>query len=161
MAVVQSTYSETLTAAVAGMIANMRNWDADTRICETSAGIAFGVVVGRGTADDGCVIGSSAATDFLGITVRDVTLVTQAGQTVDKYQQYDNVAVLTQGDIWVATGGAVVDGDNVTFVASTGVLGSVAADGTHFAITGARWMTTQATPGGLAIVRLGGALPSA
>ena len=161
MAVVQSAYSENISAAYAGMVANERNWDADTRICETSAGIAFGVVVGLGTADNGCVVGAGAAAQFVGITVRDVTLVTQSGQTADKYQQYDNVAVLTQGDIWVTVGAAVTDGADVTFNSTTGVLSSAGTSGSQFAIAGARWMTTQANSGGLAIVRLGGALPSA
>ena len=152
MAVVQSAYSESISAAYPGMVANMTNWDADSRICETSAGIAFGVAVSKGTADNGAVIGGASAATFVGITVRDVTLVTQAGQTADKYQQYDTMAVLTEGDIWVTVGAAVADGEDVTFVATTGVLSSTATGGSQFAIAGARWMTTQADVGGLALV---------
>ncbi len=160
MAVVQSSYAEGIQPAYAGMVANMTNWDADSRICETSAGIAFGVAVGLGTADNGAIVGAGAAAQFVGITVRDPTLVIQSGQTVDKYQQYDTMAVLTEGDIWVTVGASVTDGADVSFVASTGVLSSAGSSGTQFIIAGARWMTTADT-GELAIVRLGGALPSA
>lgn len=151
----QSSYSARMPVAVAGMIADMTNCDVDSRICETSAGIGFGLAVGRGSADMGCVIGAAAATDFLGISVRDVTLV---GSTADKYSQYDTMAVMFRGDIWCAPGAAVVDGADVTFVASTGVLSSAGTSGSQFAISGARWMDSSDS---LSRVRLSGALPSA
>lgn len=152
---VQSSYSSRMPIAVAGMVADMTTADADTRICETSAGIGFGLAVGRGTADMGAVIGAAAATDFLGISIRDVTLV---GQTADKYAQYDNMAVLFRGDIWCAPASAVVDGADVTFVATTGVLSSAATSGSQFAITGARWMDSSSS---LSRVRLSGHSQSA
>lgn len=157
MAVVQSTYSDNIAAAVDGMIADMTTSDCDTRICETVAGIAFGVAVGQGTADKGATVGGATAAKFVGISVRDITLV---NATVDKYARYQNMAVMSRGDIWVTVGGDVVAGGDVTFVASTGVLSSAGADGTHFAIAGARWMTS-ALSGGRAVVRLSGSLPSA
>lgn len=154
---VQTTYSARMPAAVAGMIADMQNWDADTRICETAAGIGFGLAVGRGSADNGAVLGAAAATDFLGISVRDVTLVNNDG---DEYARYSNMAVLTKGTIWVTVGGDVVDGGDVTFNSTTGVLSSAGTSGTQFAITGARWLDTVSS-GGLARLRLSGELPSA
>lgn len=154
---VQTTYSATMPKAVAGMIADMQNFKTDTRICETAAGIGFGLAVGRGTADNGAVIGGAAATDFLGISVRDVTLVNPDG---DEYARYANMGVLTEGTIWVTVGGDVTDGADVTFASTTGILSSAATSGTQFAIAGARWLDTVAS-GGLARVRLGGALPSA
>jgi hypothetical protein len=156
-AVVQSTYDERMPEAYAGMIANMTNWDADTRICETAAGIGFGLAVGRGTGDKGAILGGAAAADFLGITIRDVTLV---NATADKYAQYQNMAVLTEGDIWVTAGGDVTDGADVTFASTTGVLSSAGTSGTQFAIAGARWQKT-ALSGALSIVRLSGHLPAA
>lgn len=157
MAVVQNTYVENIRPAVAGQVANMTNWDGDTRNVETAAGIGFGLAVGQGTAAKGAVLGAAAAAGFVGISIRDITL---DPRDADKYQQNSNIAVLTEGDIWVLTGGAVAVGADVTFAAATGVLSSVAADASNFAIAGARWMT--ATSGAaLAIVRLGGALPAA
>jgi hypothetical protein len=64
------------------------------------------------------------------------------------------------GTMWVTVGGDVVDGADVTFNGTTGVLSSTAAGAGQFAITGARWLDTVSS-GGLARVYLGGALPSA
>lgn len=159
MAVVQSTYGERIPAAVAGMIADMSSWDADSRVVETAAGIGFGIACSQGVADRGVVIGSSAANKFVGVSVRDVTLMPTA-TVVDKYPQYSIAALLYRGDIWATVGADVVAGQDVTFVSTTGVLSSTGADGTHFTIAGARWLDTQ-TSGGLARLRLSGALPSA
>lgn len=156
MAVVQNSYSETIRPAVAGMVANLTNVDADTRIVETAAGIGFGLAVGQGAAAKGAALGAAAAAGFVGISIRDVVLDPADGDT---YRQGASIAVLTEGDIWVVTGGTVAAGDNVVFEAGTGVLSSLPGDATHFAVAGARWMT-GAAGGGLAVVRLGGALPS-
>ena len=150
---VQSSYSERHAAAVAGMIANMREADVDSFTCETSAGIGFGLAVGNGSAEGGVVLGASAATGFRGVSVKDMTLVKQESQTVDKYQQYDTMGVLIEGDIWVTVDGAVSRGNNVTFDSTTGKFGTIAADSTHFLVTNAQWMT-GAADGGLAILRL-------
>jgi hypothetical protein len=157
MAVVQNSYSETHRKAVAGMVANMTNYDADTCIVETAAGIGFGLACGQGSADNGAVLGATAAADFRGISVRDITL---APEDADKYQEDANIALLTEGDIWVTTGGVVEAGDDVTFVATTGVLSSAATSGSQFAIVGARWMTSAGS-GELAVVRLSGHVPAA
>lgn len=157
MAVIQNSYSETIRPAAAGMVANLTNADADTRIVETAAGIGFGLAVGQGAGAKGAVLGAAAAARFVGISIRDVVLDPSDGDT---YRQGAGMAVLTEGDIWVVAGGAVVPGDAVVFEAATGALSSLPADATHFAIAGARWMT-GAAGGGLAVVRLGGALPSA
>lgn len=157
MAIVQSTYSENQAAAYAGMIADMSTADVDSRNCETAAGIGFGLAVGQGSADKGVVLGASGAAVFVGISVRDITLVNDVG---DEYQENDIVGVLTRGDIWVTAGGQVAPGNDVTFASTTGVLSSTGTSGSQFAIAGARWMTSAGS-GELAIVRLGGALPSA
>lgn len=157
MATVQSTYSELQPIAQAGMPAS-GDFSADTRTCETVAGIAFGVAVGRGTADNGAVIGSTAATDFVGITIADKAVPYNG--VADGYARYDSMGVMTRGRIWVVVGGDVTDGADVTFSSTTGVLSSTAVGAGQFAITGARWMTT-ATNGNLALLHLGGALPSA
>lgn len=157
MAFVQTSYSENMPIALPGMPA-FEVFKADSRTCETAAGIAFGVAVGKGTADKGCVVGAASAAAFVGISIRDKAVLNDS--TADKYNQYDDMAVMYEGDIWVTVGADVNDGDDVTFVASTGVLSSAATSGTQFAIAGARWMTT-ATSGNLARLRLGGALPSA
>lgn len=153
MAVVQSTYNERQPAAVAGMIANMNGSKVDTRIIETAAGIGFGLAVSQGSADKGAVIGGALA-DFVGLTVRDVTLV---HATPDKYAQYDNAGIMSEGDMWVTAGAAVSAGDPVHYNATTGALSNTGGSGP---VVGARWMTSAAS-GELAVVRLSGSLPAA
>lgn len=154
MAVVQNSYSENIRPAVAGMVANQRNWDADTLNVETAAGIPFGVAVGRGAAVDGAILGAAGGDGFRGISIRDVTL---DPRDKDAYQKEANIGVLTNGDIWVTTGGPVTAGQPVTFDKATGVLSNIAPSATQFVAMGATWMT-NAPAGGLAIVRLSGAV---
>jgi len=153
MSVIQDTYSENQPIAYAGMPADADH-SIDTRICETVAGIGFGVAVSQGSADKGGLIGGASAAVFAGVTVKDVTCLG------DEYAQYDNMGVMYRGTVWVTVGGDVTDGGDVTFASTTGVLSSAAASGSQFAIAGARWMTTAAS-GSLAKLRLSGHLPSA
>jgi len=154
---VQTTYSENQAIALPGMPADA-DYSADTRICETVAGIGFGVAVSQGSADKGALIGAAAAANFVGVTIADKTVANDGG--ADGYNQYDNMGVMYRGTIWIQVGGNVADGEDATFNSTTGVLSSAATSGTQFAIAGARWMTT-ASSGGFAKLRLGGALPSA
>lgn len=77
--------------------------------------------------------------DFLGITIANEALQALAGETADKYQRYDSVAIATQGVVWVVAGGDVTDGADV-FVDSNGdfvVSGGIPAIGWKFDTTGA------------------------
>jgi len=154
---IQTTYAENQPIALPGMPANA-NYSADTKIVETVAGIGFGVAVSRGTDPaKQAVIGSSAANKFIGVTIKDATLI---GATADTYARYDNMGVMFKGDIWVTVCADVTAGQDVTFNSTTGVLSSAAASGTQFTIAGAVWMTS-AVSGGLAILRLNGTVPAA
>lgn len=143
---VQSTYGRTMPIGAAGAAATMHGWDADTRQCESEA-IGFGLVVSNGEADDGVVLGGS---NFAGVSMRDVTL---NHDTADQYEEGDNVAVMTRGDIWVLAEDAVTAHTAITYNTTTGALGS--SGGTT--IADAIWMTSAAA-GGLAIARLSGTL---
>lgn len=154
---VQTSYSERMPKAVAGMIANMESWNADTRICETSAGIGFGLAVGRGSADKGAVIGGASAAAFLGISIRDVA---REPGDADKYPRYSNMAVLKRGVIWVVAAADVQDGQDVSFNSTTGALSSAADSGSQFVIPGARWLDTVSS-GNLARVELTGQMTGA
>lgn len=63
----------------------------------------------------------------LGIVIADHGQRLLAGQTADKYQQYDTAAILTEGAVWVTLGDTVTDGDPVSvdssgdFVTGSGV----------------------------------------
>jgi hypothetical protein len=58
-------------AGLVGMIADEVEHSVTTRLCETTAGIGFGLAVSQGTGDKGCILGGSA---FIGVTVRDIAL---------------------------------------------------------------------------------------
>lgn len=149
-AVVQSTYGGNISPAVAGMWANMTNWDADTRIAEGNIG--FGLACGQGTADRGAVLGGALAL-FVGVSVKDITLV---HDTADRYETNDNMAVGNEGDIWVQTSVAVTPADPVHYSSTTGIF---AISGGEGPIVGARWMESSAA--GLGLLRLSGHLPVA
>ncbi len=145
MATVQSTYNRYQAVAAAGMPATMHGYNGDTRICETAAGIGFGLVVSRGVNDKGCVLGGSTP---CGVTIRDQTL---AASAVDKYPQYANVGLMIDGDIWLVATGAVANGDLLKYDATTGAPGSSGLT----TIGDAVWQTTAGN-GSLGICRLGG-----
>lgn len=115
-------------ASAIGMIADMTPGSVETRLCETAAGIPFGVAVSQGTADKGVVIGGSA---FIGLSIRDIT---QAGApldplnvsgwgTPDLYPQYANMGVMKKGHMWVQANAIVLPNAAVFFEATTGKLG--------------------------------------
>jgi hypothetical protein len=145
MAEVQTEYNRYQPVGQVGQAASMTGWDADTKICETEAGIGFGLAVSQGVHDGWAVLGGTA---FLGITKADQTL--PASQS-DKYAVGDNMAVHALGDIWVSPAHDVVPGDLVSYNTTTGRVGKLGSDVT---IAGARWMTSAAADG-LAVLRLG------
>jgi hypothetical protein len=108
MAEAQTTYSTNLDAGFPGMIANGETSNRISRTCEDAGGIPFGVPVYRGSGDHGCTMTPNA--NFLGISIAHEALGVLAGQTADEYPQYENVAILTQGVIWVTAAEAVTDG---------------------------------------------------
>ncbi|MBU2233179.1 MAG: hypothetical protein KKG69_18085 [Alphaproteobacteria bacterium] len=149
MAVLQDTYLTNLVAGYPGMIANGETSNRISRTCEDSGGIPFGSPVYRGSGDHGCTGTVGTAATFLGFSIAHETLGLLTGQTADRYQQYDNVAILTQGVIWVMATGANADGAAVTIGTGGGAadaIGDTAADATHIGTGG--WVfddTTSAT----------------
>lgn len=155
---VQSTYTQYITKAQRGMPASTTGWDVDTRLCvDTSGnGIGFARVVSQAfESDRGAVIGTLSGFAVVGVTAADQTLPNVTAGSTDLYENGDNMAVAVRGDWWVDVGDAVVAGGNVYFNSVTGQLG---ASGLANAVEqlGWRWMTSQATVGGLAVVRLTG-----
>jgi hypothetical protein len=144
---VQASYLERQPKAFAGQIASMRSYDSITRTCETAAGIGFGLAVGRGTNDRGAVLGGALGL-FRGVTIRDITLM---GSQSDKYTQYQDMGVFTEGEIWVQVTGTPGPGDPVHYNASTGAF---AASGGSGPVVGARWMALSEN--GLGLLYLSG-----
>jgi len=142
---VQPTYATgiSLVPYVVGEMPDMELANVISLNCETVAGIAFGLAVGQGVNDDGCVIGDAK---IRGISVRDVTLDPSLApsNTPDIYYQNTEVAVLNFGIIAVVNGGAAaVPGDPVWYSTTTGALQNATAAG-FTQIPGAKWVTTTA-----------------
>lgn len=152
MPAVQTSYSETMRPALAGMIADTTPQTILSRVVESATGMAFGIVACKGTGDRQ-VKPAAVAAPFVGITVADQTIqhVSPPASSPDFYPDKDICNVLVQGAIWVTAGEAVVAGDPVYFVPATGALMKTATANTQ--IVGARWETSAAS-GALAILRL-------
>jgi hypothetical protein len=100
-----------------------------TRVVETPAGIGFGLAVSQGAKETGCVLGG--ATNFIGLTVRDITLVrspidplASGLAPLDVYPQYSNAGIRSRGHIWVMAGADVNPGDPLFYSAGSGVFGA-------------------------------------
>ena len=139
-AVVQSTYSETQPEATAGMIHSQVTWDGITRVSEDADNIGFGLAVGRGTGDKGCLLGGALPT-FLGVSMKDITLV---HDPADVYVETDNVGILRLGEIWVQVATAPAASDPVHYNATTGVFGISGGSGP---VRGARWIKPGSVDG--------------
>lgn len=149
MAVLQSTYSDTVAKGFAGMVASGETSNRISRTVETSGGIGFGVPVYRGTGDHGVTNTVGTLTTFLGWTVATSAQGLIAGQTADTYAQYDTATILTSGAIYIAVKGAVTDGAAITVGAGAGIAdlyGATAADATHIA-TG--WVADETVTDGI------------
>jgi hypothetical protein len=149
MAELQTTYATTLANGYAGMIANGETSNRITRTNEDSAGIGFGLPVYRGSGDHGCTATVGTLATFLGWSIATSAQGYTATADADEYAQYDNVAILTSGAIYVAVKGAVTDGAALTVGTGGGaadLVGATAADATHIA-TG--WIADETVTDGL------------
>jgi len=146
---VQSTYSDNMAAAYAGMIANTEPNVLISRTVETAAGIGFGVPVIQGTADDGCDVVAASTDTIVGITVRD-----QSTED-DTFARFDSALLMRKGVLWVTVtdAGGVSAGDAVWVKVSDSTFSNADAgsDGS-VKINDARWESSAAN-GALAKIR--------
>jgi hypothetical protein len=149
---VQTTYSLNQDVAYAGLLAEMNPKTVITKAVETAAGIDFGVVVSRGTADEQCVVGGDAA--GIGITCR--TLDREGAITTGavKYDQYDDAAIITEGYVYVpiytASGSP---GDDLFYNDTTGKI-EVGTASTGETQMNATLEETVSSSGQIALIRL-------
>ena len=156
---VQTTYSENIAAASAGMIANSEHADIISRTVADAAGIAFGKVVQEAATDGSKANQCTADLDtsdmdaytFIGITVRDRSV---RPETPSLFAQYESARIMRKGVVWVSVAGAVKAGQDVTVTLATGVLGTAAVATGIVAIPNARWESST-SGAGLAKLRLG------
>lgn len=132
MADVQSTYALRQNKLFVGQKVDGEEYNAVTQLVEDAAGLAFGKPVARGTGDNGCALLTAGnVANFLGISVRDVSIRPSAG---DKYPQYANATILTSGSIAGKIDGAVTRGAAVRFDTNTGNFTAAAVAGTVIAL---------------------------
>lgn len=143
MAEAQTVYASDLAVGYPGMIANGETSNRISRTCEDAGGIPFGVPVYRGAGDHGCTMTPGVGT-LLGISIAHEALGLLAGGTVDEYPQYEAVAILTQGVIWVAAAEAVTDGAQA-YGTAAGAIDDTSTDDTI--LTGWSFDTTAAADG--------------
>lgn len=126
-------YPTRMTSGYAGMVADTSLRDVVSKTIETAA-VAFGLAVGRGTADGSVKLGG---TGFEGIVIDDKS------HTADTYSVGEVAPVARKGTIWVTAGASVAPSDTVYFAAATGIISNISAGGT--AITGAKFLDTAAS----------------
>ena len=152
MADVQTTYALRQNKGFVGQKVNGEEYNAVTRVVEDAAGLAFGKPVARGAGDQGCLLLTAGnVANFLGISVRDVSVRPSAG---DKYPQYGNATILTSGAIFGKLDGACTPGQQVRYDTATGNFTAAAAAGTVISLpTGWIFNETGANGDVVAIVR--------
>lgn len=122
--VLQSSYRPQIARGYVGMLADDGDKDIRSLICETAAGIGFGLAVSQGTLDRGAILGGSA---FRGITVADKTLslapldpLSNTDFTLDKYGNRVTMSVLSRGRIYVLAGATVTPNNDVYYNTGNG-----------------------------------------
>ena len=133
----QGTYDDNMPVAFAGMLAEGQTArDVASKLVENAA-IAFGLAVGRGTADGSIRLDGAG---FEGIALADKSRAGQLadGSDADQYDVGEMAGVIRKGTIWVTASTAVTPADPVTFTAATGVIGA----GLATTIAGAKFETS-------------------
>jgi hypothetical protein len=150
---VQTTYNETMVAGRAGAIVNTEPRTLISRTVEDAAGVALGLVVQQGAADDGCtaVLTGMTASTYVGVTVLDRSR--PAADAPDTFGQYESARIMRSGVVWVTASGAVAAGDDATVTLATGAIGTAAVAAGVIAIPDARW-DSSAADGEIAKLRL-------
>ena len=149
----QTTYAINQAVAYAGAIFANAPKDVISRAVETAAGIAFGVVVSRGTdKDKECILGGT--TGILGVSIRSLDREADDAAGAIEYSQYETAGIMRDGYIWAVCPTGCVPGDAVNFVEATGVLDSGAPAGVgETGLDDCFWDSTAAA-GELAILRV-------
>jgi len=149
----QTSYAERHSAGFAGQIASTIPNTLISVNVQEAAGIPFGAVVVKGTADrDGIVPNANGENNFLGIAVREVSSRYTVAADADKFPQYTEARLITKGDVWVVAGENVVAQEAVFFTEATGAIKGGTPSTNETAIN-AKWLDTTSS-GQLGRIRL-------
>ena len=124
-----------------GRRVNMEEWNTITRTLVGTTPIGFGAPVQRHTNHKGCAPYTSG--EVIGISEASLVLP----HPLDRYEQYDNVAICEVGVIGVMAGEAVTAGDLAGWdpAANSGAGGWVTADTGAPAVPGAQFESSGST----------------
>lgn len=149
----QNNYDIKQSVGYAGLVYARFPSEIVSRNVETAAGIAFGVVVSRGTDKDSqAALGGTD--NILGVTIRDLGREGAANTGDIKYSEKETAGIMREGYVWAVCPTGCVPGDAVNFVEATGVLDSGAPSGTgETGLDDCFWDSTAAA-GELAILRV-------
>lgn len=148
----QTSYSIKQAKAYAGLVFAQAPHDIVSRDVETTAGIAFGVAVSRGTDLERQIV--LGGTKFTGITIRSLDKEGAANTGAIKWNQKESAGIIRNGYIWAVCPTGCNPGDAVKYDNTTGIIDSGSAGAGETALDGAQWETV-ATAGELAVIRLG------
>ena len=149
---VQTSYTTSHSAAYAGMIADLQPHDIVSKVCETAAGIAFGVVVSPGTSDNEAIIGGDAT--GIGITVRDLAREGAASTAATAYARYETMGVMRKGYMWVVIANTGTPGQNLFYTDATGLISQGTASTGETQLTGCTLESTVSSNGDLGLIRV-------
>lgn len=122
-------YPKTMRPWIVGQVPNSRPKDVISQIVADVAGIGFGKAVFRHSSGDKAIT-TTANSKFVGITVKDVTLVHSATADIDLYKKGENAGVVVEGPIVVLNGAAPVVADDPVYLTSGGAFTNVSSGNT-------------------------------
>ncbi|MBJ2292662.1 hypothetical protein JFT44_22350 [Pseudomonas sp. MF5691] len=145
MATYQTTYTNAPAKGVPGLVANEEKCNKISRTVSNAEGIVFGAPGFRvtGAGNDHKI--AATGTLFLGLAVLSAAVppVATGSTLIDGYPRDFTGAFMTDGQMYVTAGAAVVPGDDVYYVAATNRYVTTAAEGAVL-IPGAIFDTTGA-----------------
>ena len=155
---VQTSYDQEYEKSFPGGRVDLGNFiDIISKNVEGSA-IGYGLGVVLGTADDQCILPSTATGTFLGVTERTLDGVANSDNE-SEYARYTSANIIRTGRVWVECEDGCVFGDRVFMRYTAGATESLGAfrtdddSGDAVEIPGARWEST-ATAGNIAVLKL-------
>ncbi len=111
---VQTTYTINMAKAFAGVIADLRFSEYDSKTWEDTASGSFGVFAARGTGDQLAVLPStSTVSDIMGPIVAHQNIELDRNSTDVVIEAEDSINVMREGNIYVATEDACSPGNSV------------------------------------------------
>lgn len=153
----QTSYSNTFSEGIAGMLYDLRAHEVITRINDDGTDIPFGVAVAR-KADGTIKLPTLTGDLILGVAVFDQSRENRALASDAAIADGSPMNVLRKGVVWVEVEDACTEG-GVVYVrhAGSGDKGAFKGsdDSTNASLlAGARWLSTQASAGGLALLEI-------